>query len=357
MVKIAMTSDFEKNEIGISHNFRNYERWMSKFTNQTYEPTPLTLGLKMEHSSNFKKWDLTFKNLFFYNINNNLWEIDLLLNYTTKKIKYINFDVYPNYKLTFTSDTVPLKLTLKHGQYQSSRNQDIVGHDFSKVIQSMLPYSKSSISCKLLYGNTFWFGKDHLSLYSYAKAGYNKIHKYEDNLKLSGSVKAVYENNTFTDLFTIQLSNRFTVKKSLPGVFDTRNFEEPHITSGYDFNSKILGFNILETESVIDNRNNFMIQNLFELRLKNLWFLKLRNLNNFEPFICFETLFVPHYTEGNINWTNSLKFIATTGVSIRIQDYLTFDISLYTMAKSTPSIKPSLVNGIRININLESDLN
>jgi hypothetical protein len=358
MVKITMNTDFGNNHFGISQNFRNYHHYISKLTDQTYTPTPLTLRLKMTNSTDFSKWDLRFKNLFFYNIGSNLWKLHFHLNFTNKKIKYINYDVFPNCKAIFSSDTVPLKFTLKHGQYQASRNQNIVDYDFSKVIQSMLPYNKSGASLQYLFRDNFWLGRDPVYILGRTKVAYNKIHNYEDNIKLSGSVKCIYELQRLTDLFTVQLSNQVNVKKSFLGMLDSRQFTEPHITSGYDFRSKILGFNFLERDSVIDNRIHFMAQNYFEIRLKDLWFLKSRNIAVFEPFVGFETLFVPHYdsTGSKLLYNYSLKFILNTGLSIRLNDALTFDISLYTYAKSTPSIKPDLVNRIRININFSSGL-
>jgi hypothetical protein len=357
MVKITMNSDFENNYFGISHNFRNYHRFISKITEQRYEPTPLTLSLKMVNSSEFNKWDLKFKNLFFYNINENLWKLHFYVNYTNKKIKYINFEIFPNFKVIFSNNNLPIKFTLKHGQYQAARNQNIADYDFSNIVHSMLPYNKTGINIQTFYRNNYFINRDPLLVLSRYKAAYNKVHNFEDNVKLSTSLKGVYEIQRATDLFNIQLCNQLTVKKSFIGILDNRQHTEAHITSGYDFRSKILGFNFLERDSVIDNRIDFMAQNYFEIRLKDLWFLRSKGIAIFEPFIGLETLFVPHYDKGNkLLWNNSFKFIINTGLSVRLNENLTFDISLYTWAKSTPKIKDSLVNRIRININFSSNL-
>jgi hypothetical protein len=356
MVKITMNSDFENNNFGISHNFKNYQNFISQITGQKYEPTPLVLSLKLVNSAEFNKWDLKIKDLFFYKINNTLWKTQFYINYTNKKIKYINFEIFPNFKLIFTNNTHPLKLTLKHGQYQAARNQNIVDYDFSKIIQSMLPYSKSEVSLQYMFRDNFWIKRDPLYVMSRVKGAYNKVHGYEDNVRLSTSLKCIYELQHLTNLFTVQLTDQVTIKKSFIGLTHQRQFDEPHITSGYDFRSKILGFNFLERDSVIDNRIDLMAQNYIEFRLKDLWFLRSKSMAIFEPFIGFEALFVPHFDNSRLLWDHSFKFILNTGLAIRLNDYLTFDISLYTWAKSTPKIKHSLVNRIRININFSSNI-
>ena len=223
----------------------------------------------------------------------------------------------------------------------------------------MLPYSKSALGIEYFHRDNYNFLNNPLFSIIKVKGAYNKIHSFEDNIKILSSIKSIYEINNLTDHFKIQLTNQLNVKKSFIGILDRKkknDTKDNHITSGFDFRSKILGINFMERESIIDNRSDFIIQNHFELRLKDFEFLRKRNIAVFEPFIGFESIIVPHYNREKINWETSLKFIFNAGISIRLNEHMTFDISLFTKAKSQPEIKPNLINRIRINVNINSNL-
>ena len=257
-------SDFENNYISISHNFQHYNKIISRITNQKYQNIPLQASFKMTNSSEYNKYHFKLKNFFFYKLNNDLWKSNLFFSYTSKYIKYIKFDVFPNIKLIITNSNFPIKLTLKHGKYQSSRNQNIVDYEFSSLLKSMLPYSKSALGIEYFHRDNYNFLNNPLFSIIKVKGAYNKIHSFEDNIKILSSIKSIYEINNLTDHFKIQLTNQLNVKKSFIGILDRKkknDTKDNHITSGFDFRSKILGINFMERESIIDNRSDFIIQN------------------------------------------------------------------------------------------------
>jgi hypothetical protein len=92
------------------------------------------------------------------------------------------------------------------------------------------------------------------------------------------------------------------------------------------------------------------------MRLKDFAFLKKKGLAVFEPFFGVEALFVPVYNKDKINFNNSVKLILNAGISIRLNEHMTFDIALQTWAKSNPPIKKELLNRFRINVNISSNL-
>jgi hypothetical protein len=354
-----MNSDFDNNYITLSHDVKRYDQIISTITRQKYKPTPLRLSFKFINSSDYNKYHLKLKNFFFYKINGDTWKSNIFLSYTSKYMKYIKFDIFPNVKLIITNDNLPIKVSIKHGKYQSARDQNIVDYDFSRLLKSMLPYHKTGLNIEYFNRDINYYGYNSLFTIFKIKGGYNKIFNFEDNIKLLASAKVIYDINNLTNLFNIQISNQLNVKKSFIDIFEKKKKNESkdfHITSGFDFKSKILGFNFLEQESVIDNRSNFLVQNHMELRLKDFSYLKKKGMAVFEPFIGIECLFVPIYNKDKINWENSIKLILNAGISIRLNEHMTFDIALQTWAKSNPPIKKELLNRFRINVNISSNL-
>jgi len=401
MAQIGYTHKDAGEVFYIKYPLKKYPKLISRLTGQSEINKPLYIKFNNTKSVYSLKYALKFTNLFYYKINESnsnkalqLINFNLILSQKNKMIKLVNFDVLPIISLSMNNESseFPFNLSFKYGKYQASRTQhfdtsnNTIAYDFSKVLKSMLPFKRTGV--RISHSKDFEFnllGKKYVQVMTKQIAAVNRIHGYEDNLKLTSNVKLIMDfYEEFKNLFRLRLINDLTIKKSF--IFphskkkedphdDTnyrkicKSYKHHHVLSGYECHSKILEMNLLNVENVIENGSDFFMQNILTLRLKDLPYLKDKEvLSRINPYFSLETIFLPEYyktnnnitsssisnknKEGSIDWKNSFRFIYSLGFSIAMNDYMHIDLSLYTAASHNTKIKREFLNNFRISLNM-----
>lgn len=370
--------------------FKKYHLLIHKLTGQKDINKPLMFKLDHTKSSYGLKYGAKFQNIFYYRINPEnsdktlqLLNFNLIVSQKTKLIKLVNFDVSPIVKLSMhnVSSQFPFNLSFKFGKYQGSRiqhfdNTEQDNYDLSKVVKSLLPFYRSCLNLSHSRDFTLNFNNKPVEILTKCSCSLNRIHSYEDNIKLSTNVKIYYDiYEEFKKLFRLRICNEFSIKKSFiisnkknkkKDFYEDSNYgnvskvyKENHILSGYECHSKLLEMNLLNLDNVIDNGSNFYLQNVLTLRLKDIPSLKDKEiLSRINPYFSLETIFLPIYTKGvkdkssEIDFKNSFRYIYTLGVSLSLNDYMHINFGLYTGASNNTKIKKDLVKRFRITLSL-----
>jgi hypothetical protein len=377
----------------IKFPFKKYPQLLSLITKQEIKDKPLIFHFNQTKSLYSLKYSMKFHNIFSYRLAENnsenllqLLNFDLQLSTETKMIKLINFDVSPIVRICFNniSTNLPFTCAFKFGKYQASRIQkfesrDVEAVDFSKLVKSMLLHYRTGLSVsysKDFSGNLLGVLFENSSK---IKICLNKIHNYEDNLKLVTSLKTYFDIfKEFNYLFKLRLSNDFTIKKSFirpdtniygnnrylnenKNINPSRStlYKEHHVLSGYDCHSKLLEISLLNTENSIDNGCDFIVQNVCTVRLKEIPIFKNNEvLSRLNPYFSLETLFLPNQIKlGNEfhfvrDYKKTFRYVYTAGLSLALNDYMHIDFAFYSGASHNVKIKNELLNRFRININI-----
>ena len=374
----------------IKYPFKKYPQLISSITNQELINKPLIFEFNQTKSLYSLKYSMKFQNIFSYRLGRQnsddflqLLNFNLQLATETKMIKLINFDVSPIIRLSFqnSSSTLPFTCAFKLGKYQASRTQnfeskDVESVDFSKLVKSMLMHYRTGLS--LSYNKDFTgdlFGKIFENS-SKIKLCFNRIHNYEDNLKLTATHKTFFDlYKEFNYFLKLRISNEFTVKRSFirpsSNLFGSQEkkskntfpnssiYKEHHVLSGYNCHSKLLEISLLNTENSIDNGCDFVIQNVFTTRLKEIPIFKNNEvLSRINPYFSLETLFLPNQLNSPDGFKTlkdlkkTCRYVYTAGLSIALNDYMHIDLAFYSGASENVKIKKELLNRFRININI-----
>jgi hypothetical protein len=375
----------------LKYPIKKYPLLISKITGQEVINKPLIIKLDHTKSPYSLKYGAKFQNIFYYRLNpsNNkdnsllqLLNFNLYLSQKSKLIKLVNFDVSPIIKISMhnISSYFPFSLGFKCGTYQASRIQhfdsaDYQYYDISKVLKSMLPYFRTGISIKHNKNFEFSFLNKKFDVMTRHIIALNRIHNYEDNLKISTGVKIYFDIfEEVKKLFLLRVCNEFTIKKAFISHYKnikskfanddsgniSRKVKEHHVLSGYECHSKLLEMNLLNIENVIENGSDFYLQNQITLRLKEIPYLKDNEiLTRVNPYFSFETIFLPFYkkignkdTNYEIDLKNSVRFIYTIGLSIALNEYMHINFGLYTGASDNAKIKKEHLNRFRITLSL-----
>jgi hypothetical protein len=375
----------------LKYPFKKYPLLISKITGQEGINKPLIIKLDHTKSPYSLKYGAKFQNIFYYRLNQSndkdnsllqLLNFNLYLSQKSKLIKLVNFDVSPIIKLSMQniSSYFPFSLSFKCGTYQASRIQHFDSaeyeyYDISKVLKSMLPYFRTGVSLKHNRDFEFNFLNKKFDVMTRHIMALNRIHNYEDNLKLSTGVKIYFDIfEEVKKLFLLRVCNEFTIKKAFISPYknlkskfgneDSTNIskkvKEHHVLSGYECHSKLLEMNLLNIENVIENGSDFYLQNQITFRLKEIPYLKDNEiLTRVNPYFSFETIFLPLYKKvGNkdknyeIDFKNSFRYIYTLGLSIALNEYMHINFALYTGASENAKIKKEHLNRFRITLSL-----
>jgi hypothetical protein len=375
----------------LKYPFKKYPLLISKITGQEGINKPLIIKLDHTKSPYSLKYGAKFQNIFYYRLNHSndkdnsllqLLNFNLYLSQKSKLIKLVNFDVSPIIKLSMQniSSYFPFSLSFKCGTYQASRIQHFDSaeyeyYDISKVLKSMLPYFRTGVSLKHNRDFEFNFLNKKFDVMTRHIMALNRIHNYEDNLKLSTGVKIYFDIfEEVKKLFLLRVCNEFTIKKAFISPYknlkskfgneDSTNIskkvKEHHVLSGYECHSKLLEMNLLNIENVIENGSDFYLQNQITFRLKEIPYLKDNEiLTRVNPYFSFETIFLPLYKKvGNkdknyeIDFKNSFRYIYTLGLSIALNEYMHINFALYTGASENAKIKKEHLNRFRITLSL-----
>ena len=376
----------------MKYPIKKYPLLLKKITGQEGINKPLIIKLDHTKSPYSLKYGAKFQNIFYYRLNpaNNenalfqLLNFNLYLSQKSKLIKLVNFDVSPIIKLSMQniSSYLPFSLSLKCGRYQASRIQhfdsaEFQYYDISKVLKSMLPYFRTGVSLRHNRDFELNFFNKKFDIMTRHILAVNRIHNYEDNLKLSTGVKIYFDIfEEVRKLFLLRVCNEFTIKKAFinpnknlknkMGNEDSGNVskrvKEHHVLSGYECHSKLLEMNLLNVENVIENGSDFYLQNQITLRLKEIPYLKDNEvLSRVNPYFSFETIFLPVYKKiGNkekntnleVDFKNSFRFIYTLGLSIALNEYMHINFALLTGASENAKIKKEHLNRFRITLSL-----
>jgi len=375
----------------IKFPIKKYPLFISKLTRQEEIKRPLLLNFHHTKSIYSSKYALKLNNIFYYkfhgsetvNANSNatpniiqLLNFNLKFLHKSKLIKLVNFNIMPDVTLSMhnISSRLPFNLSLKFGKYQASRvqhfdnNEEFGSYDFSKVLKSMLPYYRTGV--RLSHSDNFSMRmlNKNFNFVTKVICGLNRIHNYEDNLKLSTNLKLTFDiYEEIGKFFKIKISDDLHIKKTfISGWTDSKNFKESksnvnsckeytehHVLSGYECHSKLLEMNILNTENIIENGSDFYIQNISTLRLSDLPFMKENEiLSRFSPYLSFESIFLPAYRNNKFELNNSFRWIYTMGLSIAVTDYMYIDFALFTNASKNTKIKREHLNRFRINLTI-----
>ncbi len=362
--------------------FKYYPSLISRITGQPEIPEMhLNVNFQQQRSIYSNKRQIKFQNLFFYKVGDSdkdylgLINLNLKFMYKCKLIKLVNFDVNPHITLQMQNlnEKLPFTASVNFGKYSASRvqhfdnNVEYGSYDLSKVLKSMLPYYRTGAKFKFSDGRSFKIRNTDIDILSKITLALNRIHGYEDNVKISTSIQTridLYEE--FAKKFRLKISNDLNAKKAFikayklnkPGKRNNsssvKEYSEHHVLSGHELNSKLLEMNILNTENLINNGSDFYLQNLSTIRVSDIPKLKDHELfSKLIPYFSLESIFLPaSNTNGKFDLKNSFKFIYTVGLSIAVAESLYIDLAFYTKASANTKIKKEHLNRFRINISV-----
>jgi len=346
----------------ITYKYKKYGEIISKLLNIYPIQKQLEVEFNTIKSPFSMKYAFSFRNIFFYKFANSLWTMDFELFSKKKAVRMVNFDVLPGVKFSFSnnSNNFPLTLNIKHGRYQASRDQIFEKYDFRQIIPSLLPYSATSVSAvHTNYRELKLINDKKLFMIYRAKIGMNKIHLFEDNIKLSGKYKFLFAFNVF-DKFDINFTNETLLQKSFI-LKSNKDHIKPHILSGFDCFSKILGMNIISSEQshVLNPGTTVCLRNNLTVRLSNFSFFKDNDIAKLiEPFFSLETIFLPFTDKKNLSEVTVMdyfRFIFTFGISLKIADSAYLDFMFYTSGINVP-VKQDNINKFRLQLDISTNL-
>ena len=380
-LKLGIENDESGSKFIVEYTNKNYTKNLSNILGTKIFNEPLKASFIISGSSYYFKYALNLKNFFFIQLNEKIWSSNLEISSKKKMIKLVNFDILPVIKFTTTNNEYPLSISLKYANYRGSSEQHFGNYDYSQILKSLLPHNRIGIGIK--YEDSIDFNenisgknlKENLLLYRF-KIKSNKIFNYENSLKFIFSTKYLKDFDILNQC-SLGLSNETHFKTSY--IFNEKNnikgnegsnsddiisFNPNHLLSANEAISRILGVNVSGLQKEINLGQNFYISNYTHLKLKNFKFLEEYGfLYLIEPFIGFETLFVPTYLKNNkkvtnnyslssINLAKSFKLIGCMGISIKVHESMSIDFTLKTSAKNIDNIDTSLINKFRMNMNL-----
>lgn len=336
----------------ILYKNKNYSNLISKIFKQKLQKKLLEVELNTIKTAYSTKYSIIFRNLLFFKFNKDMWNINFEFSSKKQMFKLVNFEISPITKIMLNNENIPLTFAFKVGKYQATRDQIFELCDYSKLLKSMLPYLRTGLS--ISHNNTTEtkiFGQEFLWLYK-TKIGANRIHDYEDNVKLSSSLKTltlfdkVLPFKTSLSLTNqISFKNSFVYPKKGNNVNNIHEYRDNHVLSSYSLNSRLVGLNILSEDYLLDNGVKFYIQNTSTLRLTNIPYLRDSDiLSRIEPYCALETFFVP-------NQQTKFKYVFSTGISLKVADYMFIDFSLFSTEKNT-KLDKNLINRFRIHLEL-----
>jgi hypothetical protein len=342
-----------ENSFTMGYSNKKYTEKLSKLLGIEDFNLPMRVDLVFSRSSYFSKYTLDLKNPFFFKLFSDTWTTDFEINSKNKKIKYINYEILPSFKLATKSTSVPVSLYIKHANYRASAEQDFGSYDFSQLLKSLLPYDRTSIGVK--FEDIFDFkiksapeifandkdhkivinkrrsskdqsenkqevnnksGLDNLLVYK-LKLNYNKIKGYEDAVKFRANGK-YFKDLENGEKFTLGFTNETSLKNSF--IFNAKgagrildssinnanissfnissedaNIINPHhILSTNEAYSRILDLNINNVYKEFNVGNKFCLTNHMQIKLKNIQYLRDFSLFQYLcPFVGFEAIFVP----------------------------------------------------------------
>ncbi len=345
----------------ITYKYKKYGQFLSNILKTPTVNKQLEVEFNTTKSPFSIKYALNFKNIFFYKFPSSLWSLDMEIFSKKKIVRMVNFDVLPGFKFSCSSNspTFPLTFNIKHGRYQAARDQIFERYDFQKIIPSLLPYTSSSFSVvheNFKELNIYKDRKNPMFIYR-GKIGLNRIHNFEDNIKLSAKLKSLFTVKVF-DKFDVNISNESVVQKSF--LLKTGEEDSHHVLSGFDCFSKILGMNIVSDESshILNPGTTFSARNQLTLRLSNIAMLKDSDLAKvIEPFITVESIFLPYFNQTREQFLLSdfFRFVLSFGISLKIADTAYLDFMLYTKGFNVP-VKQESINRFRLQFDFSTSL-
>lgn len=352
-----------ENSFTLGYANKKYTEKLSKLLGIEDFKLPMRVDLVFSRSSYFSKYTLDFKNPFFFKLLSETWTTDFEINSKTKKIKYINYEILPSFKLSTKSTSVPISLYLKHANYRASGAQDFGAYDFSQLLKSLLPYSRTSIGVKFEDVYDIKAKKEPLAFEKNAqeklsnirkkssgsaadeniikptfdgllayklKLSFNKIKGYEDSVKLRANAK-FFKDIDCSGKFTLGVTNEASLKNSF--IFnnkgDGRNVDfssantnissfnvsgeaegnvinPHHILSTNEAHSRILDLNLNSVYREFNVGSKFCFTNHVQIKLKDISLLREHRLFSYLcPFVGFEAIFVPVFDKSFYNASNS----------------------------------------------------
>ena len=343
----------------ITYKYKKYGEFISNLLKMPPVQKELAIEFNTIKSPFSMKYAFSFKNLFFKNFRNSLWTMDVEIFSKKKLVRMVNFDILPGIKFSFNnnSDNFPISFSLKHGMYQASRDQIFEKYDITQVIPSLLPYSATSMS--VIHNNSRDINISNHSIFLIyrGKIGLNRIHLFEDNIKLSGKFKMLYKLNVF-DKFDIDFTNETLLQQSFI-LKANKEHSNHHVLSGFDCLSKILGMSVVSSEQshILNPGTKFCIKNNFTIRLSNFSYFKDNEIAQIiQPFFGIESIYLP-YTDKNkdITFKDYLRLLYTFGISLKIADSVHLDFMLYTSGINIP-INHANVNKFRVQLDISANL-
>jgi hypothetical protein len=338
---------------------KRYGNYISELFNFPRIERELDIRCNVTQSAFSNKYGLHFNNIFFFPLFKKYWTIHFEMASKTKNMKLVNFDFTPMFILTFTNEEIPLNFKFKYSHLEASKTQLIAQHDYSSVLQSILPYHR--IMCSINHSNMQSFRNNVEMIYK-NKIAYSKIFGFEEAVKCSGTVKFLYKI-PFMNYFSLGLSNETILKKSF--IFNNSYSQRirkvgNHIKSLYDCNSKLINISIRHNEKVIESSSDLVLQNISFIRINDIFFLKnYELLSRIEPFIGFETILTPEIGKLNTkdDFKNSLYAFLNLGFSIKLNENIRINLCMKTFnLTENCKIDKQQIGKFRINLDLNYSL-
>ena len=304
----------------------------------------MRLELSKNETMDGTKYDFNISNIVGFRIADSDFYFNFLYSHQTVKNKLLNIEIKPLVKLSLINHTLPVKLSYSYSKLEPSRTQVIDSYDYSKIINSLLPYEQNSFS--ISHSNQFIKNKNEIFLYKF-KSTLSEIQNLERFLKLEANFKYIknFNFNYFNINFQFDNSLKKCFKKSIIGK------DETHILTGFEKHSQILGFEFKEEgeKNTVDNGENFLIKNCSTLRMENIKGLREISLIEYMcPYASLETFYFPN---------RNIKFfsIYSLGFSFRLNDQVFLDFKIKTDSNN-PNLEKSVIDKFRIGIDFSLNL-
>lgn len=375
VIKLGYDNCDSENKLYASIKTMYYAELISKLLNEKKRINrPLDIQLSKTTTAQGLKYDCAIKNFFFFRLSKYIFTFDFDVFQKTKMNKLVNFNMSPGIKLTLSNNKLPFDFSYKYYSIQPSRDQLFDGNDYSRILNSLLPYKVNVLSFSHNSAQDFQlFNFNQLFFYK-LKFSFGKISNFHDFLKMTLGYKVVLKLPTYTDLFGLSLHSENFLKKSLS--FESKKsynatnsgessntennkhtYNYTHIISNFDCRSKLLGIDLFAKEGVIDNGCNFYIQSSNSLRLENIKIFKdIDILNRIEPYFGIEGIYFPNKSFKNIREIiNNVSLIYSLGFSLKIQEYMYLDFIFKTWSNND-SFDENKINKFRLNIEFSTIL-
>lgn len=397
--KLGIENDENGSKFTLEYLNKNYTHNIAKIIGISGFKEPLRANITFSRSTYFLKYGINFHNLLFFPLLNDIWTTKLEINSKKKLIKFVNYDIIPVIKLVAFHTKSPISLYIKYANYRASAEQQFGDYDYMQILKSLLPYNRIGIGVR--YENMIDLKHsaknppteppllDELNnaIFYKLKLKYNKIYNYEDSIKIGCSTKYVQDfeilnlldisvtnetivNNSFifNSVSTEKNQSNSTLNTTLFGSYDNNFSDETvlinphHILSANEVNSRILGINVMGVFKELNIGQKFYASNNVQLKFKNISLIKDLAISSIvEPFVGFETIFVPYYEKFNkkaqpvINFNQSFKFIVSLGFGLKINQNMAIDFTLKTFTKGIHNIDASSLDKFRMNLNLTTN--